>query len=63
MELQKQPQKYEAEYFLINIYLVGKQKKVTTKGSQSYLNDKKNETAKLLDVHNESLSYYLSILT
>lgn len=34
-----------------------------TKGSQSYLNDKKNETAELLDVHNESLSYYLSILT
>ena len=63
MELQKQPQKYEAEYFLINIYLVGKQKKVMTNGSQSYLDDKKNETAKLLNAHNESLSYYLSILT
>lgn len=32
-----------------------------TKGSQNYLNDKKNETAKLLEVHNEPLFYYLPI--
>lgn len=34
-----------------------------TKENKNYLNDKKNETTKLLEVHKESLFYYLTILT